>query len=217
MIYELRIYRIADGRMDDIRERMLERVPSLFDKHGLRVFGHWSVIVGARLPCFVYMLEFDDASEREEAWKRFYADENWWRIRSETDGGEELVLDYDVILLKSAPDIRLPMSPQAVGPDAVCELVYWPVAIGRKEAACVYFETEVLPMQTQAGARVLAVLEVTAGRDVPSFALLLCWPSCEMLRKSWEAFDRRMKLGVQRGLPSTIEAPAKRRTSILMR
>ena len=47
MIYEMRVYDIAPGKMAANEKRFEEaNVPALFEKHGMKVVGFWTTMIG---------------------------------------------------------------------------------------------------------------------------------------------------------------------------
>lgn len=73
---ELRIYEVAPGRFDDLRDRFERLALPLFLRHGFKVDGPWwfEDAGGERI---VYLLKWDSASERERLLKSFRADPEW--------------------------------------------------------------------------------------------------------------------------------------------
>ena len=76
MIYEIREYYIAPGQAKNLDDKFKEVADLLFKKHGIRVIGYWNVIVG-EAPKLVYILQFDDYTHRENAWRQFGEDPEW--------------------------------------------------------------------------------------------------------------------------------------------
>lgn len=113
MIHELRTYRLASGPMlRHMHNRMERHMMPLFAEHGMRVAGAWETVVGREMPCFHYMLQFDDMGERQRRFDAFYADPRVEQMRTATveEAGGEFLRDYDIALLRPAPYLewRLP-------------------------------------------------------------------------------------------------------------
>jgi hypothetical protein len=53
MIYELRLYSVAPGRMADVHTRFNDHFPALFRKHGVNLVGRWHAVAGPDAPRFV--------------------------------------------------------------------------------------------------------------------------------------------------------------------
>lgn len=177
MLYEIRLYAVQPGRMPDIERRMLADVPPLFAEHGVRAVAHWSVLAGPDLPAFVYLLEWQDAAQRDACWERFYADARWWELRRRTNAGSEMVESYGLWLMKPNAAWHPPFEPlvPAVAGE-VHEMLLYAVAIGQGPAVAACLRAAVLPAIAQAGGRTLAVLNMAAGPRIPAVAVLVAWP-----------------------------------------
>ena len=91
MIYELRIYRAAPGRMPDLLKRFREHTLTLFERHGMTNVGYWLNTVGGRSDELWYMLAYDSMGRRETAWASFMADKEWIKIKAESEAAGPLV------------------------------------------------------------------------------------------------------------------------------
>ncbi len=90
MIYELRIYEAAPGKLPALNERFATITLGYFKTYGIRVVGFWTEDVGIsnRL---TYMLAFDDAAHRDRAWAAFRADPERVKAFAETEKNGPLV------------------------------------------------------------------------------------------------------------------------------
>jgi len=88
MVYELRIYHATPGRLPDLNKRFETITLKLWEKHGIRQAGFWTVLVGDGNHDLYYLLEWKDMAERERKWTAFQADPEWHakRAESERDG-----------------------------------------------------------------------------------------------------------------------------------
>ena len=91
MIYELRIYTAAQGRMPDLLARFRDHTVTIFERHGMKNIGYWLNTVGGRSDELWYMLAYESMAARESAWESFMADEEWRRIRAESEVDGPLV------------------------------------------------------------------------------------------------------------------------------
>jgi hypothetical protein len=110
-LYELRRYHVADGRMQDEISRALSCIRSeaygglgLFDRYGISApIGLWRVVDGAVLPCVIFLYEWPSVAVRASAFEAFYLDSEWNAVRSQTNGGTEIVDQMDDLLLVGLP------------------------------------------------------------------------------------------------------------------
>jgi hypothetical protein len=87
VIYELRIYDVIPGKLQALNDRFANTTARIFEKHGIKVIGFWTDIVGVsnRLN---YMVAFDDLAHRESAWRETLSDPELVQVfaESEKDG-----------------------------------------------------------------------------------------------------------------------------------
>ncbi len=103
MIYELRYYEVTPGKLPALNDRFANHTTRIFPKHGIKVIGFWTEIIGAS-NVLVYMLGFNDLGHREKAWASFQADPEWQKVRaeSEKDGVPLVARIRNVILQPTA-------------------------------------------------------------------------------------------------------------------
>jgi len=73
LIYELRIYDTIPGKLQALNQRFADTTLRVFERHGIRVIGFWTDVVGVsnRL---TYLVAFEDAAHRERAWRETLGD-----------------------------------------------------------------------------------------------------------------------------------------------
>ena len=87
MIYEMRVYDIAPGKMA-ANEKRFEKanVPALFEKHGMKVVGFWTTMIGENAGNrLVYILGYKSLAHRQECWSSWKTDTTWPNIKKESD------------------------------------------------------------------------------------------------------------------------------------
>jgi NIPSNAP len=57
----------------------------LWEKHGIRQAGFWTVMVGESSQDLYYLVQWDSLAEREKKWTAFMADPEWQAKRAETE------------------------------------------------------------------------------------------------------------------------------------
>jgi hypothetical protein len=90
MIYELRRYEAVPGRLPALNARFKNHTLGFFAKHCIKVIGFWEAMIGTS-NVLNYLLSFDDLAHRERAWAAFMADEDWQKVRAETERDGPLV------------------------------------------------------------------------------------------------------------------------------
>lgn len=85
MIHELRIYHCLPGKLPALNHRFENVTLKMWEKHGIRQAGFWTVLIGENNHDLYYMLEWKDLTEREQKWNAFQADPAWQAARAETE------------------------------------------------------------------------------------------------------------------------------------
>lgn len=88
MIHELRIYHCLPGRLPALLKRFETVTLALWQRHGIRQAGFWTVEIGGSNHDLYYLLEWESLAERETKWSGFMSDPEWLakRAESERDG-----------------------------------------------------------------------------------------------------------------------------------
>jgi hypothetical protein len=85
MIHELRVYHCVPGRLPALLKRFETITLGLFEKHGIKQAGFWTVLVGDSNQDLYYLLQWESLAEREKKWNAFMADPEWQAKRAETE------------------------------------------------------------------------------------------------------------------------------------
>ena len=85
MIHELRIYHCVSGRLPALLKRFETITLKIWERHGIRQAGFWTVAIGESNQALYYLLEWDSLADRERKWNAFQADPEWIAKRAETE------------------------------------------------------------------------------------------------------------------------------------
>lgn len=91
MIHELRVYRCVPGRLPALLNRFETITLKLWERHGIKQAGFWTVLVGESNQELVYLLEWESLAERERKWNAFASDPEWLAKRAETEKDGQIV------------------------------------------------------------------------------------------------------------------------------
>lgn len=91
MIHELRVYHCLPGRLPALLERFEKITLPLWEKHGIRQAGFWTVLVGESNQALYYLLEWESLAEREQRWNAFASDPEWLDKRAMTERDGQIV------------------------------------------------------------------------------------------------------------------------------
>ena len=85
MIYELRVYHCVPGRLPALLKRFDTITLEIWERHGIRQAGFWTVAIGNSNQDLYYLLQWESLAERETKWGAFMADPEWIEKRAESE------------------------------------------------------------------------------------------------------------------------------------
>lgn len=85
MIHELRVYHCVPGRLPNLLKRFDTITLKLWEKHGIKQAGFWTVLVGDSNQALYYLLQWESMADREKKWTAFMNDPQWISARAETE------------------------------------------------------------------------------------------------------------------------------------
>jgi hypothetical protein len=91
MIYELRIYHCAPGRLPALNKRFETITLKFWEKYGIKPVGFWTTLVGQSNQALTYMLQWESLAQREAIWNAFSSDPEWIAKRNETEAQATIV------------------------------------------------------------------------------------------------------------------------------
>lgn len=91
MIYELRIYHCAPGRLPALHQRFETITLDFWKKYGIEQVGFWTTLIGESNQSLTYLLKWNSLAEREEKWNAFAADPDWIARRNATEAEKIIV------------------------------------------------------------------------------------------------------------------------------
>jgi NIPSNAP len=102
-VYELRVYHLAEGKLDLILARFRDHTIALFNRHGIKSVAYWSPmdepLAGRTI---FYMLEHPSREQAEANWKSFRADPEWKTLQATTEADGKWELKIETTFLKKA-------------------------------------------------------------------------------------------------------------------
>lgn len=189
MLYELRLYTVVPGRLEDNHDRFRDHLPRLAARHGIAQIGRWSATAGPNTPMFVYMMAYDDMGQRERQWDAFYQDDEWWQVRAATNAGEQMVERFDLFFLRPNPAWQvIPRAPDERSA-GVHELIFAEVALGHNAEANSFLKDVYLPVVQREGGDILMVADFISGCHLPRLAMMIAWPDGNRREAARRAID----------------------------
>ena len=99
MIYELRIYHCVVGRLPALLKRFETTTLELWQRHGIRQAGFWTVLVGeGGNQDLHYLLAWESLAEQ---WNKFATDPEWLSKWSESERNGPIVASITNMFLQS--------------------------------------------------------------------------------------------------------------------
>ena len=86
-VFELRIYKTAPGRLNDLHARFRDHTIELFSKHGMSHIGYWTPMEGkhGRDNTLIYILAHNSREAAAESFANFRKDPNWIAARKASE------------------------------------------------------------------------------------------------------------------------------------
>ena len=100
MIHELRIYHCLSGRLPALLNRFDTITLKIWERHGIRQAGFWTVAIGDSNQDLYYLLEWNSLAERDEKWAAFQADPEWIEKRAETEAEGPIVQPVSNLIMQ---------------------------------------------------------------------------------------------------------------------
>ena len=95
-VYELRIYHVNEGKLDELLHRFRDHTIALFNKHNMKSLAYWTPtddpLKGKTL---VYILEHPSREAATSNWQAFRDDPEWQSVRDKSEANGKLVDHID--------------------------------------------------------------------------------------------------------------------------
>jgi hypothetical protein len=102
MIHEQRIYTCIPGKLPALLSRFENHTLKIWERHGIKQAGFWTVLVGEGSQDLHYMLAWDSLADREKKWNAFQADPAWHQARDESEKNGPLIANIKSAFLRPA-------------------------------------------------------------------------------------------------------------------
>jgi hypothetical protein len=89
MVYELRTYTAAPGKMPELQKRFRDHTTQIFEKHGMKNIGYW--VPADKPDTLIYILAHKTREAANKSWAEFMADPEWQRVRKESEKNGSLL------------------------------------------------------------------------------------------------------------------------------
>ncbi|HEV3253668.1 MAG TPA: NIPSNAP family protein [Candidatus Acidoferrales bacterium] len=100
VVYELRVYHVVPGKIDDLVARFRDHTMKLFADHGIKSVAYWTALdEPVKSSTFFYILEHPSREAAAENWKTFQDDPEWKRVKAKSEENGKLVEKIDSTFL----------------------------------------------------------------------------------------------------------------------
>lgn len=99
MVYELRTYTTAEGRLPNLHKRFRDHTMKLFKKHGMKNVVYMTPL--EKEHTLVYLIAHKSREEAKKNWKGFMADKEWQRVWAESKKDGPIVTKVESQFLKA--------------------------------------------------------------------------------------------------------------------
>lgn len=95
-VYELRVYHVNEGKLDDLLKRFRDHTMQLFEKHGIKNLAYWTPLDDPlKGKTLIYILVHPSREAATTNWNAFRDDPEWQRVRDTSEANGKLVDKID--------------------------------------------------------------------------------------------------------------------------
>ena len=110
VVYELRIYHAAPGKLEELLTRFREHTIKLFDRHGMKSVAYWTPVEEPQKSnTLFYILQHPSREEAAANWRSFEDDPEWKSVHEKSEVNGKLVEKVDstfLLLTDFSPRLR---------------------------------------------------------------------------------------------------------------
>jgi NIPSNAP len=96
VVYELRVYHAAPGKLADLLARFRDHTVKIFDRHGLKSLAYWTPTdEPEKSNTLIYILRHPSREAATANWKSFGDDPEWKSVRDKSEENGKLTTGVD--------------------------------------------------------------------------------------------------------------------------
>lgn len=99
MVYELRTYTTAEGRLPNLHKRFRDHTMKLFAKHGMKNVVYMTPL--EKENTLVYLIAHKSRKDADKSWKAFLNDPDWKKVYAESKADGPIVTKVESQFLKA--------------------------------------------------------------------------------------------------------------------
>ena len=96
VVYELRVYHAAAGKLADLLARFRDHTVKIFERHGMKSVAYWTPTdEPAKSNTLIYILQHPSREAAAANWKSFQEDPEWKSVKAKSEENGPLVDKVD--------------------------------------------------------------------------------------------------------------------------
>ena len=100
-VYELRIYHVVPGKLDELLARFRDHTMKIFERHGMKNVAYWTPVdEPQKSNTLIYILEHPSRAAAVDNWKSFQDDPEWKKVKAKSEENGKLVEKIDSTFMK---------------------------------------------------------------------------------------------------------------------
>ena len=110
VVYELRVYHAAPGKLADLLARFRDHTDKIFARHGMKSVAYWTPTdEPEKSDTLIYILRHPSREAATANWKAFQDDPEWKSVRDKSEENGKLALKVDstyMVMTDFSPALR---------------------------------------------------------------------------------------------------------------
>jgi hypothetical protein len=95
-VYELRIYHVAPGKLDELLARFRDHTIAIFARHGMKSVAYWTPVDDPQKGnTLIYILQHSSRAAADANWNSFRDDPEWKSVKAKSEENGKLVEKVD--------------------------------------------------------------------------------------------------------------------------
>jgi hypothetical protein len=100
-VYELRVYHVVPGKLDELLARFRDHTMKLFEQHGIKNVAYWTPVDEPQKGnTLIYILQHPSRAAAVDNWKSFQDDPEWKKVKAKSEENGKLVEKIDSTFMK---------------------------------------------------------------------------------------------------------------------
>ena len=104
-VFELRTYRVNEGKLINLDARFRDHTIGIFDRFGMQSVAYWHPLDEPdSKDTLIYVLRHDSADAAKKSWKSFLADAEWKKVAAESQKEGQILRERPQSIYLKATD-----------------------------------------------------------------------------------------------------------------